>query len=866
MKRAKLIFLFLLLFVISPNSFAKIRNYYSLAISTDDSILVRAGKKYKVSKLKEFFFGAHYRKEWYAPVKVPVFDIKQKGLTVIKEGGSRQTINLRLKDSTGREFVLRSIDKAPYKNLPIELRETFLADILQDQVSTAHPYGAFTIAPLAEAGRVYHTNPQLVYVPKDSAFGKFSNVLGNKLALFEERPDGPMEEASHFGNPTEIVGTEKMLEKVFGDNDHTIDDRQYLRSRMFDMLVGDWSRHEEQWRWGVIPKEKGKMYIPIPRDRDHVYFKFDGLLPKLISQPWGIRHLRDYEHQIKGIKGINNSARNIDRIILTRMTEQEWIDIAASLRNCLTDKAIDSAIAVMPDNIFPISGPEIISKLKSRRDQLPSVASKYYKILAKEVDIYGSNKHEQFIVTRLNNRETEVSVYKISKEGEIAQLLYHRIFHTSETKEIRLYGLDGCDEFHVQGKATKGIKVRVIGGEGVDKFLDSSFVKEGGKKTKLYDTREYNKIYFYKETKDFRSDKIRDSVHVYPHNYNYNYTGPYIYPEYNVDDGLFLGGGFVTRSYGFRKYPYAKLQKVGINYAAGTGAFNFKYYADFRKIYRTWNLSIEAGLFGPKYLINYFGFGNETQRSVDDIDFYRLRIKEILLEPLLYKEITNFFMIGVGPLYQAVRLERTPERFIATEAANIESKVFERNHFAGLRFYNRISTVENYVYPENGIKWNLEVRPMQHLESTRNYVNVHSDFSLYASPKIIPAFMTIATRVGGAINIGDFYFYQGNTLSGTSNLRGFRRTRFYGRSSFYHNTEMRFKLFKFSTYLFPVKMGTFLFYDYGRVWADHERSKRWHSGYGPGLWIEIYKRYIFSGSYGISREGSQINVELGFLF
>lgn len=834
---------------------------------SSDSVVFRAGKRYKAGKVKRFFFGPQYRKEWNTPVKAPVFDLEERSLKVVKQGGSRQTVNLRLSDSSGREYVLRSIDKTPQKALPEELRETLIADLFQDQVSTIHPYGAFTIAPLAEAAGVFHTMPELVFVPRDTAFGEFMDILGGRPVLFEQRPDGPMEDADHFGNPPNIVGTEKMLENRFEDNDHIVDERLYARSRLFDMLLGDWSRHEDQWRWGVFPREKGKIYKAIPRDRDHVFFRFNGLLPKLISQSWGVRHLRNFDCEIKNLKGLNNSARNLDRIILTSLTKEDWLQIADSLRLAMSDEAIESAIATMPEEVFHISGPDIISKLKSRREQLPEVAEDYYEILAEEVDVYGSDKHERFEVNRVNDETTEVRVFKINKEGEILQPVYSRSFCRYETKEVRLYGLDGRDEFYITGKAKKGIKVRVVGGEGMDKFFDSSYVAEGVKKTKFYDSKKYNKVYFYQETKDLRSDNTRDSVHLYPHRYRYDYTGPFLYPEYNVDDGIFLGAGVVKRLYGFRKDPYARLHKAGINFSTNTGALNLKYYGDFREIHKNWNLSVEAEMLGPKYVINYFGFGNEPVKINDeDIDFYRVKTKEIRISPLLYNEVFKNIFLGFGPLYENARVERTAERFISTPEAGVDPQVFERNHFAGAKLFAKLSNVEDLTYPENGFRWNIESKPLQQIRASQRFLNINSDLSLFGSPGFLKGYVTFATRLGGATNLGDFYFYQANTLSGTRNLRGYRRTRFYGRTSFYHNNEVRLKLFRFNAYLFPVRTGALAFYDYGRVWADGEKSNEWHYGYGPGLWLELFERYLFSATYGISEDGNRINIEFGFLF
>lgn len=74
-----------------------------------------------------------------------------------------QTLSLRLADSTGREFVLRSIEKFPENAVLEMLRKTIAQDLVQDQISpslrrTGDSYHA-------EAAGIHHTNPKLVYIP-----------------------------------------------------------------------------------------------------------------------------------------------------------------------------------------------------------------------------------------------------------------------------------------------------------------------------------------------------------------------------------------------------------------------------------------------------------------------------------------------------------------------------------------------------------------------------------------------------------------------------------------------------------------------------------------------------------------------------
>ena len=41
---------------------------------------------------------------------------------------------------------------------------------------------------------------------------------------------------------------------------------------LFDLIIGDWDRHEDQWRWAEQEDGKDEIYEPIARDRDQTFF------------------------------------------------------------------------------------------------------------------------------------------------------------------------------------------------------------------------------------------------------------------------------------------------------------------------------------------------------------------------------------------------------------------------------------------------------------------------------------------------------------------------------------------------------------------------------------------------------------------
>ncbi|MCH5717940.1 metallophosphoesterase family protein [Niabella hibiscisoli] len=134
-----------------------------------DSVTVAAKAAYNdVGRLHRKIFGENYRKEWAAPTRLPVLHLSrlQGGLKPLQRGGGMQTVSLRLADSSGKEWVLRSVNKVPDAVLPEGLRSTFASDLVDDYVSGQHPYSALIIPPLANAIKVPHASPVIGVVAR----------------------------------------------------------------------------------------------------------------------------------------------------------------------------------------------------------------------------------------------------------------------------------------------------------------------------------------------------------------------------------------------------------------------------------------------------------------------------------------------------------------------------------------------------------------------------------------------------------------------------------------------------------------------------------------------------------------------------
>src|SRR4030095_8617036 len=218
----------------------------------------------------------------------------------------------------------------------------------------------------------------------------------------------------------------------------------------------------------------------------------------------------------------------------------------------MTDSVIEVSLHQQPGEIKKFSTEKIIKTLKQKRQYFKREMMVYYRFLSRTVSIVGTNKPEQFLITKMANGSVSIIVNRIDSSGNVSSKYFERIFDPAVTKEIRIYGLEGNDRFVTQGKRTK-IKIRLIGGPGNDEFINDS----RSRKMYVYDVRfEQNVFSGYQ---DFHKKISSD-----PQNNNYTRLGylydskaPGISIEYSLDGGLYVGLRLKTIKQGFRKEPYS---------------------------------------------------------------------------------------------------------------------------------------------------------------------------------------------------------------------------------------------------------------------------------------------------------------------
>lgn len=814
-------------------------------------VTIAAGPQYLTSRFQQRLWGKHYRTDWSTPVKIKLFylDTAAGGLIPYQAGGGRQSKTVRLHDTQQREYVLRSIDKTFGGALPDIYQNTFVENVINDQVSIAEPYAALTIPQMAEAAGIYHTWPQIVFVPQQKALDSFNAEFGNRLYLFEQRPDENWEDAPNFGSSKNIISTEKVLEKISEDGSHRVDQLLFVRSRLFDIFIGDWGRHEDQWRWATTKQGDKTIYKPIPRDRDQAYTKFDGVLLKVAKAAAGAAYLQSFDYTIKDVRGLNYPARNLDRRMANETTLQQWNTIAKELQLALTDDVITASVRQMPPEVYANTGTEIITKLKSRRNDLVKYATDYYLFLAHEVDITGTKDVDYFLINNLPDGKVSIDLFRQnSLNKKESEPFYSRTFLSSETKEIRVYGLAGKDSYEVKGEKND-IVIRLIGGDAEDEYR---FDPSSG--VHVYDSK--NQL--IKNTPGTHLHLSGDSsIHVY-HYEAFRYSKKGLSPTvfYNDDDRLFIGLAYKITTQPWRKQPYGQKHIFYSNYSVTQKAFNFGYTGIYNQVIGNWRAILLANYDLVKWR-NFFGLGNETVKTTNNADYYRMRSTEALLSLSFEHVIGKQSSISIAPFYQYIKILRDDNRYLAKEFLNGSGQSnFTSKNFVGARAALNLQRLNNLLFPTKGITFSTSVIAAKNVAEAKHFINYAGDVQFY-----LPFFkhFILSVKNGAATVIGEPEFYQLNNIGG-SLLRGYRSQRFWGETVFYNNNELHY-LFNVRSFLFNGKMGILGLADQGRVWKKGEVSGTWHYGYGGGIIAVPFNKLYVSLQYGISKEHSQFYLD-----
>jgi hypothetical protein len=863
--------------VLQPNKKRTFTNYPS---NFPESKKASIYTKDEVTKggLYKSLWGERYRKYFGTEVDAPIVNLDTLfgGITLVRKGGGHQSKSLRFKDKQDREYVMRALRKNALQYLQAvafkdqfidgQFDDTFTQDLLLDVFTGSHPYAPFTIGTLSDAVGVYHTNPKLYFIPKQNALGDYNSEFGDELYMIEERAsDGHGDKAS-FGFSNELISTDDLLKKLNKDEDFVLDEASYIRARLFDMLIGDWDRHEDQWRWAKFKEGKKTIYRPVPRDRDQAFsIMSDGaLLSFATSIIPDLRLMKSYSEDLKSAKWFNLEPYPLDMTLISQSDKPVWDAQVKRIVDNLTNEIIDDAFTNFPDEVNDETIKDIKAKLQGRRANLQKISDDYYNHINKYAVIKGTNKDDWFDIERLSNGQTKITGYRI-KNGEKADIFHQRTYSNQETKEIWVYGLDDDDVFKVIGQGEKPICLRLIGGQNKDVFDI-----QNGNNVKLYDYKSTRNEFVTKKGSLKLTDDYETNIYNYKKLKN---SSNQLIPSIgaNPDDGFKIGFVDTYTTYGFERNPFTAQHKLAAAYYFATQGFDLAYNGELANVVGNLNLGIDAQFTSPNYAFNFFGFGNETPNpeadeddGLDaDLDYNRVKIRTFKIAPSLIWRGRLGASFKMGLTYEAYEVEETQGRYINLFVGdNVEVS----NDFYGVDAKYHYSNSDNDAFPTLGMMVALQTGYRNNISTSKSFGYVIPEFGI--DYKLVPSGqLVLATKLRGHINLGDdFEFYQGATIGADQGLRGYRNQRFNGKSAFVQSTDLRLNLRKVKTGLLPLHIGLYGGFDYGRVWIDNEDSDTWNTSLGGGIFANAADMLTLNLSAFNSDDGLRLAFRVGFGF
>ncbi len=851
-----------------------------------DTVVAAPGPRYAAGELRRFLLGDEWRDLWQVPLTLPVLDIETfaGGLEPDEEGGGNQSITLHLRDARGRDWIFRSLDKYPGKKLE---EGGLLAWIAADQVSALHPAGQLVVPTLLDALGILHVTPTLYVMPDDPALGKFRSQFAGMIGALELIPNEGADDSPGFAGSKKIVKTETLFDHLGETPLNRVDQRELFRARLLDFIIGDTDRGLDQWRWARFPdpqRADGRIWRPIPRDRDWAFVSGDGVAGAGIGLFYP-KHTA-YRARYADLQAYTFTSHILDRRLLTSIDRADAEAEIQRVRSALTDSVIRAAVGHLPRR-YPESHRQRLTRLiESRRDRLPGIGNAYYQWLASAVDIRATQQPDYARAERRADGSVDVALFLLAgaeDAGRAAEPYYRRTFRPSETHEIRIHLRDGDDRALVRGASNDEIAIRVIGDAGDDVLVDST----SGANVHFYDARGENRFITAAgtsvSTRAWNPPPIPEGVRLGSDwSPDFGQTlGWRPAAEYGEHAGVVVGFGPRWTGYGFRRLPHEWQVGGTALFALGALRPGASAFVDWRPENSLHSLHADAR-WSTFDAIRWYGPGNSSPRIDDDLSLVPLRRASIrpdlilrfgtwraetspdslvINEAAISDETPSGFRtsLALGPvLTWTDPAPRTPADgspdVIPPGAPSDQGRalaagtVFQAG--AGARF--DLSQTDRAVAPRRGYLLSASAQgfPGFGRGDAGASGNAAAEIRAYFP---LPAAAVLATRIGAAGAFGDFTAWNAATLGGRANLRGYPYMRFAGDAAAYGNLEIRAPIASVPL-IVRGKLGLLALADAGRVWFRGRSPGGFHTALGGGIWFagggEAVSLYYAHGERG----------------
>ncbi len=835
---------------------------------------------FKQDSIRETLFfktiwGNKYKNAYSKPVKAKIgrLDSLHGGLKVTRRGKQEGYNVLLLEDINGKEYRMRAMGKTALnifrKKITDESESSDISSSKKKDKSlrgqnrdfyiASHPYAVMAIPKLADAISLFHMEQKLYYVPKQTELGNYNEDFGDQLYLISR---DTFKDDDQYKYPKDVETTDDILIKLRKTGDVSLKEEDYIKSRLFDMLLGNWHRGNNHFKWVEYYDENNKLRLaPIPKHRDNAFSSFEGNILDITSSLFsGSLQNHIYDSEFADWEWFNEEAIILDRALLQQSGRNQWRFLAEKIQDELTDEVIASAFDNIPKEVQDESLENIKETLKKRKNNLIKIAERYYDYLSEQQTITGTDADDIFEISRLPEGKTQIKVFS-SINGKKADTLIDRTFYHTDTKEIWIYGLGGADSFTVEGDEKDLIFLRIIGGHGKD-----TFALKNGRRVKVYDIASTENVVKEKNggvlrftdvytlnTYDYRrqSDRSHDVL-----------TGV----GFNPDDGFRAAFQYTYRIDNFQRNPFSQQHQLEVSYFTMSNSFDISYRSEFANIKDILNLEVGARFTSPNYTVNFFGYGNESMNDKSEHGYFynKVEMQHTSAYIGLLRKSNFGSLFKLHALFDSYKIGSSDYLFVDNE--NIE-ELQKTDYFASVIGTYQYRSFDDPLNPTIGMLFDLNLGITDNLrENDRFFGFLNSRIGFYNS-LVKNRKLVLKTDITYQQNLGKKYeFYQSTQVGGSNGLRGFRDERFSGKSTLAGSADVRYSFPTFKVRLVPIQIGIYGGADLGRVWTPNESSSRWHNSQGGGLWINGSGGLNANLSAFNSKEGTRVVFGLGFDF
>lgn len=805
--------------------------------------------------VRRALLGADYRALWATPIRIRELDLATfaGGLRPTRGDGGMEAHALRLAAPSGAAYSFRALSKDHSWSYATKFKGSIVEWLSRDQRATGNPASALVATPLLAAAGVLHPAALLVVIPQRADLGDVGAEIAGKPGLLEEDPRAA-DASAGFAGASEIIGSGDLLKRINADPTQHADAPAFLAARLMDILLGDWDRDPMHWTWARMRggAEPGAVWVPITRARDMAFVTYEGLIGKIggIISPASAPF--DGGMNVAGLTG---NAIDMDRRLLGGLSRATWDSVVTALARRVTDSVVDAAVRALPVELA-FSAPRLAATIKQRRAGLAAAAGRFYAVVFAYVDLHATDDADVAAITRVDDRFVDIRLSSRTT-GEY----FFRRYDAGETREVRVYLHGGNDSAMVTGHVAHSLRVRLIGGNGINSLIDSSTVASNRHWTSIYDVGRVDTVDYGADTLFNRRPWAMGRGAPQPADRDY---GTAFAPVFGYSDPRGLGpvprAGFVRTWFGFEHHPYDTQFSASAEYAFENHGWRIGAAYDHRLESTALHFAANARM-SQLEVINYYGLGNATVDSGPRSHYFNARQQQWMFRPAVAVAVSPSSDFSLGPIIQYSTTDRTPGQFISAAPPYGSGDFGE----AGLQLILHHDFRDRSVDSPHRFQYDIVGSYFPGVWDVKSPFVKLSATVVSMIPFDLPTQPIVVLRAGGTQLWGAFPFFEAAFLGGEPTVRYMESQRYAGDGALFATSEVRVHVVSFR--FLPVDVGLVAEAEAGRVFVNGNSPDGWHTAVGGGVWIGIKDSpsvMTFTLTNERGRPGVQIKSGLGF--